>query len=117
MDTPFLLFDNGDVSLFTSLDALGGYVESPDVAGYLATDRNGRILRLTCSSPTSAASGTRLVVPVTKVNASLTDEFLDSADFRDRLLQFLRQMSVEPDESVSSADLVESIVRSIGYTA
>lgn len=117
MHTPYILFDSGDVSLFRSLEALGAYVESPDIDGYLATDCGGRIVRLASSTSDARTKGPGLIVPVGPVTASLSEERLEPDEMRSRLIRFLQAVSAQPDQSMSLAHLVVLLEQTIGYTA
>lgn len=114
MEAPFLLFDDGDICLFRTIEALASYVESPDATSYLATDSKGRIIRLKpATSPQRSRVGIVTVQPVT---ATLTAEFIEQRDLRERLQLFLDQTAVEYDENAGMDELMRQLECRIGYT-
>ena len=114
MNAPFLLFDDGDICLFRTIEALASYVESPDATGYLATDSKGRIIQLMpATSPQRSRVG---IVSVQPVTATPTAEFIEQRELRERLRLFLHQMAVEFDENAGMDELMRQLERRIGYT-
>jgi hypothetical protein len=114
MVAPFLLFDGSDVCLFRTIESLAAYVESPDVANYLAIDSSGRVVRL---EPSTASQGSRIgLVSVLPVMATLSTDVVDEAQLRGRLVQFLRQLTGEGDETATVEQLVREVEKRVGYT-
>lgn len=115
MDLPIILFDDGDISLFNSIEALSLYVESPDVERYMATDSSGHLIRL---EPSTLAGRSRVgIVPVEPVTATLTTHVLEEAQFRRRLVEFLRRFTNDFDEGAPLGYLIRDIEKRVGFTS
>jgi hypothetical protein len=114
MNAPFLLFDDGDICLFRTIEALASYVESPDTTRYLATDSKGRIVRLTpTTSPRRSNVG---IVSVQPVTATPTTELVEQGQLCESLRLFLYKTAVEFDDGAGMDELIRQLECRIGYT-
>ena len=114
MSAPFLLFESGDISAFASLAELSGYVESPDLPRYVATDRTGRIVKLMSSR--GGITERHLFTPVEKVTANVENDRMPESELKERLRTFLSRLSIETSGMETVEELVTKVIGNIGYT-
>lgn len=115
MNSSYLLIEGGDLSFFRTLPGLARDVESPDIGAFLVVDSLGRRIELTAERQQGGLSKFGLV-PVVPVKARLTEEFVDRAVLRDRLIAFLKALEIKVEEDASVEQLWETALNKVGFT-
>jgi len=121
MKLPIFLYDDGDVSIFQSIEVAERYIESPDVLdnSYVVYDANGMRLELIAKKSSNLKLfGIEFIKP-NKV--SIKERFND--DINENLIIILREILTKqkvPDNIISKAslsELVDKAVEVLGYTS
>lgn len=87
MGSLYILIDDGDITLFSSIEALERYVESPDIDRYTVFDNNGVRLHFESTSKVAGPKSKIAIVPVVPVRLKVNE--LGDVDSK-TLLSYIR---------------------------
>lgn len=119
METPILVIENGDISIFKSVNKAQRYLEPIDVKNseYVAYDRDGHLLSLTISQKRNSSFFGKAKT-IESVEISEAEEEGDHAeDLRKALINFFKRTGVynHDDETLTMNELINKAVNQFGY--
>ena len=118
---PIILYDNGDVNLFQSIEQAEGYIESPDVLDnrYVAYDAEGMPLALIAPKTKTLKIFGIALLGSNKVSIMVNQQDKACPDELKRILSDLLKNQHISDKYVNNAtlsELVDKCIEVIGYT-